>query len=112
MVARINTTTKQGSHMTKADGANKKRIKAKSVQKAVKARVYYLSIFMGFSLFGLYLAYDLYNDPQTRSISPALVLVSLIALCLTVLNIFMLRVRMKRTANRERSKLKKNNDFY
>lgn len=111
MAARI-TTTKQGRQMANTISSQKKRIKAKSVQKAIKARVYYLSIFLGFCLFGLYLSYDLYNDPQTRSITPALLLVSLIALCLTVLNIFMLRVGIKKTASRTRKNLNKKDDFY
>ena len=111
MATRI-TTTKQGSQRVNTTNSQKKKVKAKSVQKAIKARVYYLSIFLGFCLFGLYLSYDLYNDPQTRSITPALLLVSLIALCLTVLNFFMLRVGIKKTASRTRQNLKKKDDFY
>ncbi len=106
------TTRKQGIKRVNTNNSQKKRVKAKSVQRAIKARVYYLSIFLGFCLFGLYLSYDLYNDPETRSITPALLLVSLIALCLTVLNIFMLRVGIKKTASKTRNNLQKKDDFY
>ena len=73
----------------------KKKNKSNSVQQTIRAKVFYLSMVMGFSLFGLYIAYDTYADPETRGISAAVLIVSLIALGLTMLNIFVTRLRLR-----------------
>ena len=52
--------------------------KSSSLQKNIKTKVFYLTMVTGFSLFGLYIAYDTYTDPETRGISAAVLVVSLI----------------------------------
>lgn len=59
-------------------------------------RVVYLSTVMGFSLFGLFVSWDLYNDPATKSVALIVLIVSLIAFCLTLLNIYVTRNRMQK----------------
>lgn len=82
--------------------------KSSSLQKNIKTKVFYLSMVTGFSLFGLYIAYDTYTDPETRGISAAVLVVSLIALGLTMLNIFMTRLRLRNYLSKKYTQRKKN----
>ena len=80
--------------------------KSSSLQKNIKTKVFYLSMVTGFSLFGLYIA--TYTDPETRGISAAVLVVSLIALGLTMLNIFMTRLRLRNYLRKKYTQRKKN----
>lgn len=52
-----------------------------------KSRSLSLSLVLGFSVFGIYLAWELRSSPDTSTVAVVLLVVSLIALILTVLNI-------------------------
>lgn len=64
------------------------------------SKVVYLSTVMGFSLFGLFVSWDLYNDPSTKSVGLIVLVVSLIAFCLTLLNIYVTRNRVVKSDTR------------
>ena len=64
--------------------------KSSSLQKNIKTKVFYLSMVTGFSLFGLYIAYDTYT------------------LGLTMLNIFMTRLRLRNYLRKKYTQRKKN----
>lgn len=91
--------------------AGKKKTKSNSIQQTIRAKVFYLSMVLGFSLFGLYIAYDTYADPETRGISAAVLIVSLIALGLTMLNIFVTRLRLRRYMMLKRTQGRKSSKF-
>lgn len=63
-------------------------------QQSSGSKVVYLSTVMGFSLFGLFISWDLCNDPATNSVGLIVLVVSIIAFCLTLLNIYVTRNRV------------------
>ncbi|GEM_PF-1853408 len=76
----------------------------KSAQPDSASKAVSLSMLVGLAVFGIYLAWDLYSSPETKGVSIILLIVSLIALGLTVLNVAL--VSKPKEKNKPHSKIR------
>lgn len=69
-----------------AENKDKKR-KERNLEDEEKSRALSFSLVLGFSVFGIYLAWELRSSPDTSTVAIVLLVVSLIAMILTLMNI-------------------------
>ncbi|MGN0908017.1 MAG: hypothetical protein ACI4NA_00195 [Succinivibrio sp.] len=81
---------------------DKKNHKERTAEEKEKSRSLSLSLVLGFSVFGIYLAWELRSSPDTSTVAMILLVVSLIALILTVLNILNANPSRRKSADGRR----------
>ncbi len=81
-----------------AEKKDKKR-KERNLEDEEKSRALSFSLVLGFSVFGIYLAWELRSSPDTSTVAIVLLVVSLIAMILTLLNILSSKPERHRRLN-------------
>lgn len=84
-----------------AQGRDKKSRKEHRLEEDEKSRSLSLSLVLGVSVFGIYLAWELRSSPDTATVALVLLIVSLLALILTLLNIFSSTTSKRRRPGRK-----------